>query len=155
MIIFLTNRAICLMLLMLAGLATVPASAQVTGPPVGGPSGQFLGPPATTAQGFMGLWDFTWEGPTGSGCPCSGTLAIGTDSQGQLIGRWDLKGAPARLTGSVGYDQNVWTGRFQQSDDVDFPLRGHFRLESRGDGLLTGSYQPDGTAVPFTWRGRQ
>jgi len=72
-----------------------------------------------------------------------------------LIGRWDLKGAPARLTGSVGYDQNVWTGRFQQSDDVDFPLRGHFRLESRGDGLLTGSYQPDGTAVPFTWRGRQ
>ena len=101
----------------------------------------------TTAQGFMGLWDFTWEGPSGSGCPCSGTLAIGTDSQGQLIGRWDLKGAPARLTGSVGYDQNVWTGRFQQSDDVDFPLKGHFRLESRGDGLLTGDGVATGAGV--------
>jgi len=141
--------------MLFATLAVVPATAQVSGPPMGGPSGRFLGPPATTAQGFMGLWDLTWEGPIDAGCPCRGTLAIGTDSQGQLTGRWDLKGAPAHLSGSVGYDQNVWTGRFTQAGDVDFPMKGFFRLESRGNGLLTGSYQPDGTAVPFSWKGTQ
>lgn len=150
-----TRHAVLLPIL-LATLAVVPAAAQVSGPPMGGPSGRFLGPPATTAQGFMGLWDLTWAGPIDSGCPCRGTLAIGTDSQGQLIGRWDLKGAPAHLKGSVGYDQNVWTGRFEQSGEgVDFPLKGFFRLESRGQGLLTGSYQPDGTGIPFSWRGTQ
>ena len=58
-----------------------------------------------------------------------------------------------QLSGSVGYNQDVWSGRFAQPDDADFPIRGHFRLESRGERSLTGSYQPDGTAIPFSWSG--
>jgi hypothetical protein len=64
-----------------------------------------------------------------------------------------MKGPGAQLTGSMGFDQNVWVGRFIQSDDADFPLKGHFRLETRGQRTLTGSYQPDGTAVAFRWSG--
>ena len=97
----------------------------------------------------------TWQGPIYFCCPCRGTLTITTNDNGELEGVWKIKGAPATLRGSVGYDQNVWIGKFQQSDDADFPLKGHFRLESRGETLLTGSYQPDGTAIPFSWTGRR
>ena len=45
------------------------------------------------------------------------------------------------------------TGQFAQSDEADFPVHGHFRLEFRDERTLTGSYQPDGTAIPFRWNG--
>jgi hypothetical protein len=71
-----------------------------------------------------------------------------------MVGYWDTKEGSVVLHGSVGYNQNVWTGRFDQPDsDADFPLKGHFRLEARGGGLLTGSYQPDGTTLPFRMTG--
>ena len=61
-----------------------------------------------------------------------------------------MKGGAAVLVGGVAYDGNVWAGRFAQADDLDFPIKGHFRLETRGqDGGLTGSYQRDGTSIPF------
>jgi len=66
----------------------------------------------------------------------------------------DTKEGSVVLHGSVGYNQDVWTGRFDQPDsDADFPLKGHFRLEARGGNLLTGSYQPDGTTLPFRMSG--
>ncbi|HLG46767.1 MAG TPA: hypothetical protein VKY24_11045 [Reyranella sp.] len=49
----------------------------------------------------------------------------------------------------MGFDRNVWIGQFAQADDVDFPQHGHFRLEYRDERTLTGSYRPDGTAVPL------
>ena len=55
------------------------------------------------------------------------------------------------LNGALAFDQNVWAGRFAQSDAVDFPLKGHFRLEARGGTALTGSYQREGTAIPYRW----
>jgi hypothetical protein len=140
-----------LFLLLLA--VALPVAAQVSGPPMGGPSGRFIGPPATTIAGFPGVWDFTWEGPIDAGCPCRGTITIIVNQSGELEGQWKMKGAPARMFGSTGYDQNVWLGRFSQSDDADYPMHGHFRLESRDERLLTGSYQPDGTAIAFTWKG--
>lgn len=141
-----------ILLLLFVALA-VPASAQVARPPVGGPSGNFIGPPAATIAGFPGVWDFTWQGPIDWGCPCRGTITIVVNQAGELEGQWKMKGGLARMFGSVGYDQNVWLGRFSQADDVDFPVKGHFRVESRDEKLLTGSYQPDGTAIAFTWQG--
>ena len=139
----------------LALLALLPATAQaqLSGPPAGGPTGQFLGPPSGNAGNFLGVWELTWDGPIDSRCPCRGTLTITTNSRGDLEGLWKMTGPPARMSGSVGYDQNVWTGRFSQSDDADFPMRGHFRLEYRDERTLTGSYQPEGTAIPFRWSG--
>jgi hypothetical protein len=141
------------LLLGLLLLAMAPAHAQLSGPPSGGPTGQFLGPPTGNAGDFLGVWDLTWDGPMGTNCPCRGTLTISTNNSGELQGVWKSTGPAATLTGSVGYNQDVWTGRFAQSDDADFPIRGHFRLESRGERSLTGSYQPDGTAIPFSWAG--
>jgi hypothetical protein len=58
------------------------------------------------------------------------------------------------LLGEVAFDNNVWTGHFAQPDDnVDFPLKGHFRLETRGGTALSGSYQRDGTSIPHRWSG--
>jgi hypothetical protein len=74
----------------------------------------------------------------GTNCPCRGTLTIVVDNNGDLRGSWKTNGPGATLSGSVGYNQDVWTGRFAQPDDADFPIRGHFRLESRGEA------QPDG-----------
>jgi hypothetical protein len=134
-------------------LAAPAVQAQLSGPPSGGPTGQFLGPPTGNAGNFLGVWALTWEGPMGTNCPCRGTLTIVANDNGDLRGTWKTNGTGATLTGSVGYNQDVWTGRFAQPDDSDFPIRGHFRLESRGERSLTGSYQPDGTAVPFQWSG--
>jgi hypothetical protein len=134
-------------------LAMAPAQAQLSGPPAGGPTGQFLGPPTGNAGDFLGVWDLTWDGQMGTNCPCRGTLTISASANGDLRGTWKSNGPEAILSGSVGYNQDVWTGRFAQGDDVDFPIRGHFRLESRGERSLTGSYQPDGTAIPFRWSG--
>lgn len=140
-------------LLGLVVAATIPASAQLSGPPAGGPTGQFLGPPSGNAGDFLGVWTMNWDGPMGTNCPCRGTLTITTDENGALQGLWKMNGPDARLSGSVGFDQNVWIGQFAQSEEADFPIRGHFRLETRGDRALTGSYQPDGTAIPFRWAG--
>lgn len=154
------HRHLLLALLVLAPLvlaplvlATGPAQAQMSGPPAGGPTGQFLGPPTGNAGDFLGVWDLTWHGPMGTNCPCRGTLTISIGNNGDLQGTWKSHGPEARLSGSVGYNQDVWTGRFAQGDDADFPIRGHFRLEARGERNLTGSYQPDGTAIPFSWSG--
>ena len=62
-----------------------------------------------------------------------------------------MKGGAAILHGDVAFDQNMWAGQFTQPDDADFPLKGHFRLEARGGNELTGSYQRDGTAIPYRW----
>jgi len=140
-------------LIVLLALAMTPAEAQLSGPPSGGPTGNFLGPPSGSQGDFLGVWDLRWYGPSSSNCPCTGTLTITTNPYGELEGVWKTKGPPANLRGSTGFDQNVWTGRFAQSDDADFPIKGHFRLETRGEHSLTGSYQPDGTAVAFSWTG--
>ncbi len=134
-------------------LAAMPAVAQLSGPPAGGPTGQFLGPPSGNPANFLGAWTLTWDGPVDSHCPCRGTLTISTNQNGDLEGVWKSNGPRSKLSGPVGFDQNVWIGRFAQPDDVDFPQRGHFRLEYRDERTLTGSYQPDGTAVPFRWSG--
>ena len=89
----------------------------------------------------------------GTNCPCRGRLTIVVSNTGDLQGTWKTNAGDATLSGSVGYNQDVWTGRFAQPDDADFPIRGHFRLESRGERALSGSYQPDGTAIPFRWSG--
>ena len=142
-----------LLLLAAACLLAIWSSASVLAQPagmtphVGGPSGNFLGPPQGNAVA-------TWDGHADSRCPCRGRLTISVAPTGDLVGYWDSKEGLVVLRGSVGYDQNVWTGRFDQPDsDADFPLRGHFRLEARGGGLLTGSYQPEGTTLPFRWSG--
>jgi hypothetical protein len=140
-------------LLALLALAATPAHAQNIGPPAGGPTGQFLGPPTGSAGNFLGVWDLTWDGPIDARCPCRGSLTISTNQQGELVGLWKSKGPAANLSGSIGFNQDVWIGRFAQADEADFPLRGHFRLEYRGERSLTGSYQPDGTAIPFRWAG--
>lgn len=140
-------------LVALSLLMAPPLQAQMSGPPAGGPTGQFLGPPTGNAGDFLGTWNLTWSGPMGTNCPCRGTLTISVSNSGDLQGLWKTNGTGATLSGSVGYNQDVWTGRFAQPDDTDFPIRGHFRLESRGAGNLTGSYQPDGTAIPFSWSG--
>jgi hypothetical protein len=133
--------------------AGTPAQAQLGGPPAGGPTGQFIGPPSGNSANFLGVWNLTWDGPMGSQCPCRGTLTISTDTNGDLRGLWKMKGPPATLSGSIGFDQNVWIGQFAQSDDADFPMRGHFRLEYRDERTLTGSWQANGTAIPFRWSG--
>jgi hypothetical protein len=143
-------RLIALILLVVAAM---PALAQLSGPPAGGPTGQFLGPPTGNAGDFLGVWELAWDGPIDFRCPCRGSLTISTNANGDLQGHWKMNGPPARLSGSMGYNQNVWIGRFAQSDEADFPMRGHFRLEYRGERALTGSYQPDGTAIPFRWSG--
>jgi hypothetical protein len=142
-------------LLLFAGTLSMPALGQgAIGPPVGGPSGNFIGPPSGNAGDFLGDWNFTWDGHFDSRCPCRGKLTISVGERGDLVGYWDTKEGSVVLHGSVGYDQNVWTGRFEQPDsDADFPLKGNFRLEARAGGLLTGSYQPDGTTIPFRWSG--
>lgn len=140
--------------LALAGLP-VAALGQLSGPPAGGPTGQFLGPPSGNAGDFLGLWDLHWDGPPEFNCPCRGTLSVHVDADGDLIGYWKGAGPQSMLKGSVGFDQNVWTGKFEQLDqDVDFPMRGFFRLEAREQGRsLTGSYHPNGTTIPFRWSG--
>lgn len=143
-------RPVLLALLM---LAAAPAHAQLSGPPAGGPTGQFLGPPSGDAGNFLGVWDMSWDGPMGAGCPCRGSLAISTNARGELVGVWKSKGPTTNLSGSIGFNQNVWIGQFAQSDEADFPMRGHFRLEYRNERSLTGSYHPDGTAIPFRWSG--
>jgi hypothetical protein len=146
--------ALRLAILALLALVAVPAHAQLnTGPPAGGPTGQFLGPPTGNAGNFLGVWDLTWDGPIGAGCPCRGSLTISTNERGDLVGVWKSKGPVANLSGPIGFNQDVWIGQFAQSDDADFPMRGHFRLEYRNERALTGSYQPNGTAIPFRWAG--
>ena len=143
-------------LILLLALALPLASAQAQtniGPSMGGPSGRFIGPPSGRPGDFLGVWDMTWEGPPSFRCPCRGSLTISTNSDGDLQGLWKMPGPPATMRGSVGFDQNVWIGQFSQSDDADFPMRGHFRLEFRDERTLTGSYQPEGTAIPFRWNG--
>lgn len=134
-------------------LMATPAWAQLPGPPAGGRTGQFIGPPSGDTANFLGAWTLTWDGPVASHCPCRGTLTISTNQNGALEGVWKSSGPPSKLSGPVGFDQNVWIGQFAQPDDVDFPIHGHFRLEFRDERTLTGSYQPDGTAVPFRWNG--
>lgn len=126
--------------------------AQIARPPSGGVDNRFLAPPSGVEQAFIGTWNLTWDDPGDPACPCHGTLAIEADNDGILKGYWSRKGPTVILRGDVAFDQNVWAGRFGQPDDnVDFPLKGHFRLETRGGTALTGSYQRDGTTIPRRW----
>lgn len=146
--------AVCVLLI--CGAAVSSVHGQVVRPPMGGRSGQFIGPPAGRVDDFLGTWTLVWQGPIDSGCPCSGTLTVTRNDLGELHGIWKpTKGLPATLSGPVSYDQNVWAGRFEQSDEVDVPMRGHFRIEARGGDLLTGSYQREGTAIPYSWTARR
>jgi hypothetical protein len=143
-----------LLVLVLALLALAPpASAQLSGPPAGGPTGQFLGPPSGNASNFLGVWTLIWDGPAGTHCPCRGSLTITANHNGDIEGIWKSNGPSAKLSGPVGFNQNVWIGTFAQPDDMDFPQRGNFRIEYRDERTLTGSYQPNGTAIPFRWNG--
>jgi hypothetical protein len=133
-------------------MVPVPALAQISGPPAGGVLNRFLAPPTDIQQSFLGTWNLTWDDPVNPACPCHGTLTVETQGDGELKGHWPMKGGAAVLIGAVAYDNNVWVGRFAQPDDLDFPIKGHFRLEARDNaGGLTGSYQRDGTSIPFRW----
>ncbi len=134
---------------LVAGPHAVPG--QVARPPSGGVLNRYLAPPGGLEQEFLGAWNLTWDDPADPDCPCHGTLAIEVEPDGSLRGLWSMKGPAAVLRGNVAFDQNVWAGRYAQPDDVDFPLKGHFRLEARGGTALSGSYQRDGTAIPFHW----
>jgi hypothetical protein len=147
-----------LLALVLAGGAQAmvmhgPALAQVARPPSGGVLNRFLAPPSGVQQSFLGTWNLTWEDPGDPKCPCRGTLTVDTQADGSLKGYWSIRKPAVILLGEVAFDNNVWVGDFAQPDDnVDFPLKGHFRLETRGGGTaLTGSYQRDGTAIPRSW----
>ena len=151
------RSTLAIALLLAAGLSGIALGQEGSGmgAPVGGPSGNFLGPPQGTVGDFLGDWKMTWDGHVDSRCPCHGRLTISVDERGDLVGYWDTKEGSVVLRGSVGYNQDVWTGRFDQPDsDADFPLRGNFRLEARGEGAaLSGSYQPQGTTLPFRLSG--
>ncbi|MBM3649967.1 MAG: hypothetical protein FJX11_19475 [Alphaproteobacteria bacterium] len=139
-------------LIALAALLPVAALAQLPGPPPGGVLHPFVAPPAGLQQDFVGTWQLAWDDPVDPACPCHAILTIQPQADGELRGHWPIKGGVAVLTGGVAFDGNVWAGRFSQSDEVDFPIKGHFRLETRDNGrALTGSYQRDGTAIPFRW----
>jgi hypothetical protein len=69
-------------------LTASPAWAQLSGPPAGGPTGQFLGPPSGNTATFLGAWTLTWDGPVDSHCPCRGTLTISANRNGDLEGVW-------------------------------------------------------------------
>ena len=144
-------------LFLAAGLLTVAAMhgsllGQMVPPPSGGVDNRFLAPPSGVQQTFLGTWNLTWDDPGDPKCPCRGTLTVDTQADGSLNGYWSIKNPPVILEGGMAFDNNVWAGRFAQADDnVDFPLKGHFRLETRGGTALTGSYQRDGTAIPRRW----
>jgi hypothetical protein len=146
-----------LLALLLAGGAVGPTMpspglAQISHPPSGGVDNRFLAPPSGVQQTFLGTWNLTWDDPGDPKCPCRGTLTIDTQADGSLKGYWSIKNPPVILQGGMAFDNNVWAGQFAQPDDnVDFPLKGHFRLETRGGTALTGSYQRDGTAIPRRW----
>jgi hypothetical protein len=136
--------------------AAIPGTAlgqlRGTEAPVGGPSGNFLGPPSGNAGDFLGTWHLAWDGPIDARCPCRGTLRIEVNADGNFIGYWRGNGPTAMLHGDMGFDQNVWTGEFKMLDDTsDFPMKGNFRLEARNATTLTGSWRPRGTAVSFRW----
>jgi hypothetical protein len=138
--------------------AAVPAQAQVPRPPSGGPTGQFLGPPTGSSQDLFGLWVFTWEGPPDANCPCHGTITIRFNDNadgGQFNGYWSMKGRPDFvLSGSVGYNQNVWDGKYAQPDDQsDFPVKGRFRIQVVDPQTLSGSYRRDGMTIAYPWSG--
>lgn len=124
---------------------------QVARPPSGRVLNRYLAPPGGLEQEFLGTWNLTWDDPADPDCPCRGTLTIEVEQDGSLKGLWSMKGAPAVLRGAVAFDQNVWAGRYAQPDDVDFPLKGNFRIEARGGSALSGSYHRDGTAIPYHW----
>jgi len=151
-----TRRALQVALL-LAGIAgTIPAEAQLPRPPMGGPGDVPVNPPTTRSmQDFVGSWRLTWQDPSDPDCPCRGSLFIDVDDNADgtsLAGRWKMKGGDAVLHGSLSYQAKVWSGSFAQADDgLGYPMKGHFRLESRDPSTLTGSYQRDGTAIGFSW----
>ena len=136
---------------LLVALAMLPVSAlgQLSRPPMGAVD-RFLAPPTNVQQDFIGTWNLTWQDPVNPDCPCHGILTIEMEANGDLKGYWPLKGGAAVLVGGVAFDGNAWAGRFAQSDDLDSPIKGHFRLETRS-GSLSGSYQRDGTAIAFPW----
>ncbi len=153
------SRRALLAVLLLVGAAAAPVSGQVARPPAGGPDWTSIGPPTGNAQDFLGVWKLTWDGPIDAHCPCRGMLTIEVKSTADgsgLAGYWEMKGKgpPAVLQGAVGFDQNVWVGHFSLPDDTsDFPLKGNFRLETRGGNTLTGSYQRQGMTIPFRLSG--
>ena len=146
-----------LLVLFLAGGALTaamhgPVLGQVPRTPSGGVDNRFLAPPSGVQQSFLGTWNLTWDDPGDPKCPCHGTLEIDTQADGSLKGYWSIQSPAVILQGGMAFDNNVWAGQFAQPDDnVDFPLKGHFRLETRGGPALTGSYQRDGTAIPRRW----
>lgn len=146
-----------LAVLLLAAAAVAPAQGQMPRAPSGGPTGNFIGPPTGNVQNFLGTWAFTWDGPMDANCPCHGTITIKFDENadgGSYDGYWAMKGPDAVLHGSVGYNQNVWTGKFAQPDDGSgFPVTGRFRLELVDPQTLAGSYQRDGMTIAFRWSG--
>jgi len=134
-------------------MAALPGdlAGQVAYPPSGGVLNRFLAPPSGLEQQFLGTWNLAWDDPADPNCPCHGTLTIEVVQDGLLKGFWSVRNPPVVLHGDVAFDQNMWAGTYAQPDGVDFPLKGHFRLEARGGKELTGSYHRDGTTIPYRW----
>ena len=88
---------ICPALLALFLLAAAPVQAQMSGPPAGGPTGQFLGPPTGNAGDFLGVWTLTWEGPMGTNCPCRGSTVV-TRSPQILLTAFRIRGLSSTRT---------------------------------------------------------
>src|SRR5262245_13156400 len=144
-------RRAVLPVIVAGAIMTNGALAQLPRPPAGGPL-RSPAPPRELEHHCLGTWNLTWDDLADRSCPCHGTLRIDVEPDGSLKGYWSLKGATLVLRGEVAVDQNVWVGTYDQPDDnTDFPLKGHFRLEARGGTALTGSYQRDGTVIPYRW----
>ena len=93
-------------LLVLLALAA-PAHAQLnTGPPAGGPPGQFLGPPTGSAGNFLGVWlsglaiagGLGWTSPLWVGASLSGlglVVLLAAVRSGRPAGQFGCRGLVA------------------------------------------------------------
>src|SRR5689334_9027886 len=107
--------------------------ARHSGPPASRQIGPDLSTPTGHTWNFLCIWTLTWDGRVDSHCPCRGTLTISVNHNGGLEGVWKSNGPASTLSGPVGFNQTVWIGQFAQSDEADFPVHGHFRLEFRDE----------------------
>jgi hypothetical protein len=135
-------------------LAALPAAAQISGPPTGGPTGMSIGPLGTARPhaGFDGVWTLQWQDPR-SNCPCIGTLTLQADqANGGYTGTWVRPDGTATLRGEASLDQRVMQGKYSLPDDGSgFARHGFFRLEHPDDNTLTGSWKAENATISFTW----
>ncbi|MDP1753180.1 MAG: hypothetical protein Q8L22_27305 [Reyranella sp.] len=148
-------RVVPVILLLTSMAGAIPSGAQLPQPPTGGPGNVPVNPPTTGFNSFVGDWKLSWDDPGDPNCPCRGALWIDINETADgtsLAGRWSTKDGKATLRGTMSYNADYWSGRFAFPDDgTGFPVKGNFRLELRDANTLTGSYQREGTGIPFRW----